>query len=194
MTGLVVDQFRELEDSSQSPVLCVYFQRESSVVSSTMQCSTACSQGLLRMLIPIQIDGAHKQTPRSVAWSTAHWVLLRESGGWSMGTLGTINRIQRHHVPVLFDDKKWGEPLKRWRIGSSHKESFVYREQFPLIPAHSVTIYKRQGLSFDWALMDLCTNVFSLGMVYVALTRVRTLFGVYLTKFDPDSIMVDPKC
>ena len=30
-------------------------------------------------------------------------------------------------------------------------------------------------------------------MAYVALSHVRTLCGVYLTKFEPDSIIVDPK-
>ena len=73
-----------------------------------------------------------------------------------------------------------------------HRKFYVYREQFPLILAYAITIHKCQGLSLDCAIMDLSTNVFSPGMAYVALSRVRTLCGLYLTKFEPDSVMVDP--
>ena len=70
------------------------------------------------------------------------------------------------------------------------KKFDVYRKQFSLILAYAVTIHKCQGLSLNSALMDLSDRAFSPGMAYVALSRVRTLDGVYLIAFDPDSIMV----
>uniref|UniRef100_A0A1X7TNE7 ATP-dependent DNA helicase n=1 Tax=Amphimedon queenslandica TaxID=400682 RepID=A0A1X7TNE7_AMPQE len=70
------------------------------------------------------------------------------------------------------------------------KNVFVYRSQFPLILAFAVTIHKCQGLSLDNAIIDLSENVFSAGMAYVALSRVRTLSGVHLTCFNPKSLMV----
>uniref|UniRef100_A0A1X7V1G5 ATP-dependent DNA helicase n=1 Tax=Amphimedon queenslandica TaxID=400682 RepID=A0A1X7V1G5_AMPQE len=70
------------------------------------------------------------------------------------------------------------------------KNVFVHRSQFPLILAFAVTIYKCQGLSLDNAIIDLSENVFSAGMAYVALSRVRTLSGVHLTCFNPKSLMV----
>ena len=73
------------------------------------------------------------------------------------------------------------------------KQYFVYREQFPFILAYAITIHKCQGLSLNCAIMDLSSNVFSSGMAYVALSRVRTLSGVHLTAFDEDSIMVNSK-
>lgn len=45
-----------------------------------------------------------------------------------------------------------------------HKKFYVCREQFPLILAHAITIYKCQGLSLDSAIMDLSNNVLSLGI------------------------------
>ena len=66
----------------------------------------------------------------------------------------------------------------------------MYRKQFPLILAYAVTIHKCQGLSLDLALMDISDQVFSPGMAYVALSRVKTLDGVHLIAFDPDSITV----
>ena len=66
----------------------------------------------------------------------------------------------------------------------------MYRKQFPLILAYSVTIHKCQGLSLDCAIVDLSCEVFSDGMAYVALSRVRSLDGLFITTFDPQSIRV----
>ena len=63
---------------------------------------------------------------------------------------------------------------------------YVYRKQFPLILAYAVTIHKCQGLSLNNAIIDLSNKVFSPGLAYVALSRVRSLEGLY----HPSSIMV----
>ena len=70
------------------------------------------------------------------------------------------------------------------------KNYYVYRKQFPLILAYAITIHKCQGLSLDCAIIDLSENVFSDGMAYVALSRVRSLSGLHLVAFHPKSIMV----
>ncbi len=70
----------------------------------------------------------------------------------------------------------------------------MYRRQFPLILAYAVTIHKCQGLSLDSAIVDLSDRVFSAGKAYVALSRVRSLSGLYLSAFDLKSIMVSPRC
>ena len=57
-----------------------------------------------------------------------------------------------------------------------------------------MTIHKCQGLSLDCAIVDLSDQVFSAGMAYVALSRVRSLSGLYLAAFDPKSIMVSTSC
>ena len=51
-------------------------------------------------------------------------------------------------------------------------------------------LHKCQGLSLDCAIIDLSENVFSDGMAYVALSRVRSLLGLHLVAFHPKSIMV----
>ena len=70
------------------------------------------------------------------------------------------------------------------------KNFYVYRKQFPLILAYTVTIHKCQGLSLDCAIFDLSDQVFSEGMAYVALSIVRTLEGLFLTAFNPKSLLV----
>ena len=74
------------------------------------------------------------------------------------------------------------------------KNFFVYRKQFPLILAYAVTIHKCQGLSLDCAVVDLSDKVFSAGMAYVALSRVRSLSGLHLSTFDPNLLIASPSC
>ncbi len=74
------------------------------------------------------------------------------------------------------------------------KYFYVYRRQFLLLLAYAVTIHKCQGLLLNCAIVDLSDRVFSAGMAYVALSRVRSLSGLYLSAFDPKSIMVSPRC
>ena len=55
----------------------------------------------------------------------------------------------------------------------------------------AITIHTCQGLSIDCAIVDLSDEVFSDGMAYVALSRVRSLDGLFLTAFDPSpSVLV----
>ena len=60
---------------------------------------------------------------------------------------------------------------------------YIYRVQFPLILANAVTIHQCKGLSLDCAMMDLSDQVFSSGIAYVALSRVRILDGIHLVAF-----------
>ncbi|XP_011410068.1 PREDICTED: ATP-dependent DNA helicase PIF6-like [Amphimedon queenslandica] len=60
------------------------------------------------------------------------------------------------------------------------QEVTLQHTQLPLLPCWAATIYKVQGLSLDAAVIDLGPKMFEDGMVYVALSRVRTLQGVAL--------------
>ena len=111
------------------------------------------------------------------------------------GAIGTVLSITKLRVKVKFDHIT--EPYKVERVQSrfmAMKNFYVYREQFPLILAYAVTIHKCQGLSLDCAIVDLSDKVFSAGMAYVALSRVRSLAGLHLSAFDPNSIIVSTSC
>jgi len=62
--------------------------------------------------------------------------------------------------------------------------------QTPLRLAWAVTIHKSQGMSLDAAEIDL-TKAFVPGMGYVALSRVRSLDGLYLVGLGPQALQMD---
>ena len=103
-----------------------------------------------------------------------------------------MTAITSNSITVKFDHI--AEPYCVERVKSKFtlmKTFYVYRKQFPL---YAVTIHKCQGLLLDSAIIDLSSKVFSAGMAYVALSRVRSLNGLHLTDFDLASIIVSTSC
>jgi ATP-dependent DNA helicase PIF1 len=64
--------------------------------------------------------------------------------------------------------------------------------QYPLCLAWALTIHKIQGATLDMAEMDLGRTVFECGQTYVALSRIKSLDGLYLSAFHIDKIRVNP--
>ncbi|VFQ78693.1 unnamed protein product [Cuscuta campestris] len=78
-----------------------------------------------------------------------------------------------------------------WEL-TDGREKVATRKQIPLILAWALSVHKSQGMTIN----SLSTNLnrsFGYGMVYVALSRVKTLEGLHLSSFDPGKIMVHPK-
>jgi len=114
------------------------------------------------------------------------------------GSVGTIHSFGMKPdketvdaVFVQFDDKNSGNPLKDPNRDDAvrledysqefrYKGRHINRVQFPLVPAWSVTIHKAQGMSLNTAVVDIGSKIHAKGMIYVALSRVRTLGGLYI--------------
>jgi ATP-dependent DNA helicase PIF1 len=60
--------------------------------------------------------------------------------------------------------------------------------QIPLMLAWALTIHKIQGATLEMADIDVGTNIFEYGQTYVALSRVQSLNGLYLTAFNTGRI------
>lgn len=78
-------------------------------------------------------------------------------------------------------------------IWPSEKIPNVGVSQVPLILAWALTIHKSQGATLDAAEIDVGSEVFACGQTYVALSRVKSLDGLYLTSFDVSRIQIDKK-
>jgi len=66
-------------------------------------------------------------------------------------------------------------------------------KQIPLILAWAITIHKAQGVTLDLAQIDAGRSIFECGQTYVALSRVKSLEGLYLTSFQPEQIKIRRK-
>ncbi|MBL8029771.1 MAG: AAA family ATPase [Candidatus Doudnabacteria bacterium] len=66
--------------------------------------------------------------------------------------------------------------------------------QYPFKLAWAVTIHKAQGKTFDKVYVDLSSGTFAHGQLYVALSRCRTLEGLYLKRpIVPSDIILDQR-
>ena len=61
----------------------------------------------------------------------------------------------------------------------------------PLCLAWALTIHKIQGATLTMADIDVGNQIFECGQTYVALSRVQTLDGLYLSAFNPDKIRIN---
>ena len=75
----------------------------------------------------------------------------------------------------------------------SEKIPGVGISQVPLIMAWALTIHKSQGATLDAAEIDAGSGIFECGQTYVALSRVKSLNGLYLTSFDARRIRINKK-
>ena len=78
-------------------------------------------------------------------------------------------------------------------VWPSEKIPNIGVSQVPLILAWALTIHKSQGATLDAAEIDVGSEVFACGQTYVALSRVKSLDGLYLTSFDVNRIQIDKK-
>ena len=111
------------------------------------------------------------------------------------GSLGSVQAINCDYITVKYDhlDKAYHVEMVKSRF-TLMQNFHIYRKQFPLILAYAITIHKCQGLSLDCTIIDLSNSIFAPGMAYVALSRVRSLAGIYLTTLNSQLIKVSINC
>jgi ATP-dependent DNA helicase PIF1 len=85
------------------------------------------------------------------------------------------------------------ELLMSRNVWASDKIPGIGVSQIPLILAWAITIHKSQGVTLDTAEIDVGAGIFECGQTYVALSRVKSLEGLYLTSFDASKIRINKK-
>ena len=120
---------------------------------------------------------------------------------WVNGSIGTVTRIAGGTVRVEIDGEEvdvepavWERFRYAYDPGSRKLTRDIVAEftQFPLRLAWAVTIHKSQGKTYDRAVIDLGSGAFAPGQTYVALSRLTSLDGLYLSRpLRPSDILVD---
>uniref|UniRef100_A0A6C0H5T0 DNA helicase Pif1-like DEAD-box helicase domain-containing protein n=1 Tax=viral metagenome TaxID=1070528 RepID=A0A6C0H5T0_9ZZZZ len=105
------------------------------------------------------------------------------------GSCGIITRFERYPV-ILFDNV---EILMKPHVWQNDRYPWLGVMQVPLILAWAITIHKSQGISLENAEIDAGSDNFEYGQIYVALSRVKSLEGLYLTGFDVSKIRISTK-
>lgn len=108
------------------------------------------------------------------------------------GAMGIVNKFQGGYPEIKFDNglvKIIRE--EEWDLEVNGLKATV--KQLPIMISYACTIWKSQSLTLKNAILDL-EDVFAEHIVYVALSRVSCLEGVYINSFNPDKIKVSKKC
>jgi ATP-dependent exoDNAse (exonuclease V) alpha subunit len=134
----------------------------------------------------------------------AHVMMLRNDpdGRWVNGSMGVVAKLGRGDLTVEIDGVQHEvEPAvwERHRYSVSPDSQELQREvvaQFRQLPVRlgwAVTIHKAQGATLETARIDLGRKAFSPGQTYVALSRLTSLEGLYLSRpLIPGDVIVDP--
>lgn len=112
--------------------------------------------------------------------------------GFVNGTLGEVVGFRRG-LPVVKtkDGREIVPDYKKWAIRDDDDE-LASVSQVPLRLAWALTVHKSQGISLDAAHVDL-SGAFEYGQGYVALSRVRSLSGLFLSGINDKALMMHPK-
>lgn len=102
------------------------------------------------------------------------------------GSRGVVLECKDNTVLVRFKDCEFEVQPESWIIEDDY--AIFTRTQIPLILGYAFTIHKSQGVTLDHLIVSLGKDIFMGNLAYVALSRCRSLKGLFITSLSPDKI------
>jgi ATP-dependent DNA helicase PIF1 len=118
---------------------------------------------------------------------------LDQEHGIINGSQGKVIGFNEQNEPIIkFFYKNIVRPISphKW-LNETYETNGIL--QVPLILSWAITIHKAQGITLEYANIDIGSNVFECGQSYVALSRAKSLDGLYIQRLDFSKIKANPK-
>lgn len=161
-----------------------------------------CGQDIEPIVLPTPYEGRLNFKIGARVMMTKNYKVYKQPV-FSNGDMGVIEGFDGHSFTIRLDNGRvvscpdpadsYGRNLMsvaRFEFAYDQKKhKFICKKppvqrtvQFPLKLAYAFTIHKSQGQTYDKVILDLRSHIFAPGQLYVALSRVRSLDGLFLTK------------
>jgi len=108
------------------------------------------------------------------------------------GAQGIVTGLSPDGLPIV-KYKNGYQMTMAYHIWPSENIPGIGVSQIPLMLAWALTIHKAQGSTLEIAEVDAGSGIFECGQTYVALSRVKSLEGLYLSSFDARRIRINRK-